>query len=103
DSPARSHFNFFFPPQMFYSRRIGRAPQGTIAADFVAAPSETTILGAVKLTGKMGNGGSAGAPHPSPTPQPRLSQSGAIRGRQQVEPMTNYLVSRVTKEAGDSR
>jgi hypothetical protein len=28
DSPAQSHFNFFFPPRLFYSRRIGRAPQG---------------------------------------------------------------------------
>ena len=28
DTPAPSHFNFFFPPSLFYTRRIGRAPQG---------------------------------------------------------------------------
>jgi hypothetical protein len=27
DSPAAQSLNFFFPPRMFYSRRIGRSPQ----------------------------------------------------------------------------
>ncbi len=60
DTPAQSHFGFFFQPQMFYSRRIGRSPQGGVDADFVAAPSVTTILGAAKLTGKLTGGWSLG-------------------------------------------
>ena len=45
-------------PQIFYSRRIGRAPQLAASADnvdnvdYVDAPTATTILGAAKLTGK---------------------------------------------------
>ena len=35
---APSHFNFIFPPSLFYSRRIGRAPQGSPNADFADAP-----------------------------------------------------------------
>ena len=41
-------------PTIFYSRRIGRAPQLSAAGDFVDAPTATTILGAAKLTGKTG-------------------------------------------------
>src|SRR6184192_931062 len=38
-------------PNLFYSRRIGRAPQGSASGDFVDRPGSTTILGAGKLTG----------------------------------------------------
>jgi hypothetical protein len=101
DSPARSHFNFFFPPSLFYSRRIGRAPQDRIAADFVDAPSETTILGAAKLTGKLGNGWSVGVLDALTAAERARFVAGNLEGRQQVEPMTNYFVSRDTKEIGD--
>ncbi|HEY4642437.1 MAG TPA: DUF5916 domain-containing protein, partial [Thermoanaerobaculia bacterium] len=55
DSPAPEHWSFFNSPAFFYSRRIGRSPQGSINAAFVDAPTDTTILGAGKLTGKVGN------------------------------------------------
>src|SRR5439155_9830029 len=45
DSPAPSHFNFFNNPTNFYTRRIGRSPQGFVNADFVDAPTQTRILG----------------------------------------------------------
>src|SRR3989475_7330919 len=52
-SGASEYLSFFYPePQLFYSRRIGRAPQGSAAAEFVDAPESTTILGAAKLTGR---------------------------------------------------
>ena len=42
-------------PEFFYTRRIGRAPQGSLpSADFVDVPSGSHILGALKLTGKAG-------------------------------------------------
>lgn len=105
DTPAQSHFNFFFAPQMFYSRRIGRSPQAGVDADFVAAPSETTILGAAKLTGKAGNGWSLGVLDALTDAERARFIRGtgplAESGRQQVEPMTNYFVTRTTKEIGD--
>ncbi len=47
---------------LFYSRRIGRAPQGSApdGAEFVDAPSQSTILGAAKLTGRSTGGLSVG-------------------------------------------
>jgi len=100
DSPASSHFNFFFPPNMFYSRRIGRSPQAGIDAEFVTSPSETTILGAAKVTGKPGRGWTIGVLDALTDAERARFVDGTRSGRQQVEPMTNYFVSRVTKEIG---
>ena len=48
--------------ELFYSRRVGRAPQGSApsGADFSNAPSDATILGAAKLTGRTKSGLSLG-------------------------------------------
>ena len=113
--PANFRVNFNFSmPQMFYSRRIGRLPQGTgaIDADYLESPTETTILGAAKLTGKVGKGWTIGvldavtaAEHAqyALTPQTALERGTTrLRGRQTVEPMTNYFVARAAKEIGKS-
>ena len=42
---------------LFYSRRIGRAPRGSAAladGEFARQPAQSTILGAAKLTGRVG-------------------------------------------------
>ncbi len=75
--------------------------RGRIDADFVAAPADTTILGAAKVTGKAGKGWSIGVLDALTDAERARFASGPITGRQQVEPMTNYFVSRVTKEIGD--
>jgi len=100
DTPAPSHFNFIFPPSLFYTRRIGRAPQGSPDADFADIPSETTILGAAKLTGKVG-GFSVGVLDALTAAEHARFVNGTAFGRQQVEPMTNYFISRGTKDVGD--
>ena len=100
DTPAPSHFNFVFPPRLFYTRRIGRAPQASPDAEFIAAPSDTTILGAAKLTGKLPDGWSIGVLDALTDTERARFVDGASSGRQQVEPMTNYFVTRMTKEIG---
>jgi Domain of unknown function (DUF5916)/Carbohydrate family 9 binding domain-like len=102
DTPAPSHFSFFFPPSLFYTRRIGRAPQGVPDAGFVSAPSDTTILGAAKITGKLPGGWALGVLDALTNSEHARFVDGT-RGivRQEVEPMTNYFVSRMTKEIGD--
>ena len=48
---------------LFYSRRIGRRPQGSssvAAGAYVDQPNNTTILGAARLSGKTKNGWSLG-------------------------------------------
>ncbi len=101
DSPARSHFNYLFPPKLFYSRRIGRAPQQTPDADFVEAPSNTTILGAAKVTGKLGPW-AVGVLDALTDRENALTAIGPLTARQAVEPMTNYFVTRETREIGSS-
>lgn len=39
---------------VFYSRRIGAKPVGPASGDFVDYPATTTILGAAKITGRIG-------------------------------------------------
>ncbi len=106
--PSNSRWNFnFFGPSVFYSRRIGRAPQGSgnLAADYLAAPGDTTILGAGKLSGKIGNGWAIGVLDAVTNRESARFVSEGKFQSQQVEPLTNYLVARTTKEfnGGNSR
>ena len=91
-------------PQLFYSRRIGRAPQGGVpdAAVYADVPGATRILGAAKLSGKTSSGWSVGvlsALTGAATAQ-YVDDAGA-RGEATVEPMTNFLMARVGRELRD--
>ncbi|MGZ5445754.1 MAG: DUF5916 domain-containing protein [Thermoanaerobaculia bacterium] len=99
DSPAQSHFGFISTPQLFYSRRIGRSPQSRVDAAYVSGPTETTIIGAAKVTGKLGKY-SVGVLNALTDAERARFVDGPDSGRRHVEPMTNYFVSRVTREIG---
>ena len=78
--------------RMFYSRRIGRAPQlaGLIGDPNADIPATTPILGAAKLTGRLASGTSLGTVF-------------AVTGRQAVgsamiEPQTEYAVVRASQD-----
>jgi hypothetical protein len=103
-SNSRWGFNMSFPT-FFYSRRIGRSPQGFVpGAEYQDGPGETTILGAAKVTGKVGKGWTIGALEALTDREQAWFQRGPEIGKQTVEPMTNYLVARAMKEYGkDSR
>jgi hypothetical protein len=86
-------------PDLFYSRRIGRSPQGSIDAPFVDNPDATTILGAAKLTGKSRSGWNVGLLEAvTGREYARLSGLDPHRDRAEVEPLTNYFVARVQRE-----
>ena len=97
----RTSFNFL-PPEYFYSRRIGRSPQGTgrLDYDYIDVPTESSILGAVKLSGKTGNGWSIGLLDALTNREQASFVLGNQRNSQVVEPMTNYFVGRVIKDVG---
>src|SRR5207244_11415219 len=89
-------------PNLFYSRRIGRAPQGFASGDFVDQPSATTILGAGKLTGKTGSGWTFGLVEAATSREYAKVSTGGKSSSEEVEPFTNYLVARVEREKGRS-
>jgi hypothetical protein len=76
---------------LFYSRRIGRAPQ--LAGQFgdASSPTFTTIQAASKLTGRLRNGLSVGVL--DALTQQENGPKGAI-----IEPRTNYFVGRVLQD-----
>jgi hypothetical protein len=94
--------NFFgfntVDPDVFYSRRIGRAPTGSADGDFVEAPRATTILGAVKLTGKTPGGWSVGFVEAVTSRERARVLTGGVGGRADVEPASNYAAVRVLRE-----
>lgn len=98
--PANVNFNFS-PPRPFYSRRIGRQPQGDLEGEWTTAPTETTILGAVKLTGRTAGGWSLGLLDALTDRERGFALDGNhIQRAEIVEPGTNYFVFRPTKDIG---
>jgi len=91
---------------LFYSRRIGRAPQGSAdpQGGFVDADQQTNILGAWKLSGKTAGGWSVGLLH-AVTGEVRASimTGGGVSQTQAIEPLTNYAVGRIMRDFRDGK
>jgi hypothetical protein len=86
--------------ELFYSRRIGRSPQRFIRVRdaYVDAPDATTILGAAKLSGKVGDGWSVGLLNAVTAREvAQVSVAGADT-TMPVEPLANYAIARVRKD-----
>jgi hypothetical protein len=100
-SGASEYATYYYPePQLFYSRRIGRSPQGRATGAFVDAPSSTTILGAAKLVGRTQSGWNVGVLEAVTGREHADVATGASRDRIEVEPLTNYLVGRAQHALG---
>jgi hypothetical protein len=80
------------PTRLFYSRRIGRAPQlGGLVTDRTArVPGASTILGAGKLTGRLARGTSLGV-------LAAMTQEEMV-GATVVEPRTGFGVVRLAQD-----
>ena len=85
-------------PSFFYSRRIGRTPRGTASGDFVDAPDGTRILGAAKLTGKVGGTANLGLLTALTRREFASTSTGGVGGRTEVEPLASYTVGRIANE-----
>lgn len=89
---------------VFYSRRIGRSPQGFAnlgVGEFADQPVNTTILGAAKFSGKTKNGWSLGLLESVTGNMYAKVDTNGERRKELVEPLTNYLVGRVQKDFND--
>tara|TARA_R100001143_G_C3360727_1_gene135362 strand:- start:6579 stop:9338 length:2760 start_codon:yes stop_codon:yes gene_type:complete len=110
-------FNSIGNPITFYSRRIGRAPQGNLNSYnsyhnesvydpssvndiYTNTPDQTTIAAAAKISGKTKSGWSIGLLNAFTTREssPYQIVNSATSGSFTVEPATNYLVARAKKD-----
>src|SRR5205085_12700675 len=90
------------PCSLFYSRRVGRAPQGTDVLPsgggiYTEYPAQSTILGAGKLTGRLGRY-SIGVIYAVTQEETGTALDNGLRTQRAVEPTTNYTVARVRRE-----
>ncbi len=92
---------------LFYSRRIGRQPEGYPGLgdhEYADVPTFTSILGAAKLTGKTKNGLSLGfveAVTAGAWAEIKDSASGNTIRHDLVEPLTNFFIGRVQRDFKD--
>jgi hypothetical protein len=89
---------------LFFSRRIGRSPQGSPSltnGEFVDQPTNTTILGAAKFSGKTKNGWSIGVLESVTAKMFAEIDNNGERREELVEPLTNYFVGRLQKDFND--
>jgi len=106
---ATSNWNINWrDPSFFYSRRIGRTPQGQEPRDcdncYVDLPDATTILGAGKLSGKLPGGWSLGFLQAITDKEYAdtyvETDSGGVRFKDEAEPLTSYTIMRGQKDFG---
>jgi hypothetical protein len=93
---------FSDPPLYFYSRRIGRPPQGktTSHGQFKSVPENTTILGAAKLSGKTANGWSVGLLEGLTAREYGIVADTltGVRRADEVEPLSSYFAGRIKRD-----
>jgi uncharacterized protein DUF5916/cellulose/xylan binding protein with CBM9 domain len=91
---------------LFYSRRVGRAPQGWAnpQGGYVDAADNTTIQVATKLSGKTESGWSIGLMHASTARETADIITGdGVRLQQMIEPNTQYGVARIQRDFREGR
>lgn len=113
-------FNNFGNPNTFYSRRIGRSPQGNLSeanrfsgnslydpsqtnSTFTNTPNQTKILGAAKLSGKTKSGLSVGTLYARTLEErsnytANLDNGNTTKGNFIAQPSNNFLVSRLKQD-----
>lgn len=89
---------------LFYSRRIGQKPRFTPSlnrGEYMDMPDRTSILSAIKLSGKTKDGWSIGILHSITGKEEAYITSPMGDYTKTVEPLTNYFAGRFQKEYND--
>jgi hypothetical protein len=102
---SNNYWSFnWWEPNLFYSRRIGRAPQGSLPSyDYADLPIGTHILGAAKLSGRVGAGWNVGAIQALTAREFADLQVSGVRSRMEMEPLSYYGVARVQRDLNGGR
>ncbi len=97
-------------PTFFYSRRIGRTPQGGVppasdpdATMFADVPMATRILGAAKLTGRPAPGWNFGTLQALTSRERAKVWTDGLESRTEIEPLTWYGMVRGQREFKEGR
>ncbi|UCG31029.1 MAG: carbohydrate binding family 9 domain-containing protein [candidate division WOR-3 bacterium] len=99
DNPAGGVWGCnWIEPYIFYSRRIGRGPAGDVTHEgFVDRPEQTTIIGAAKMSGQVGDFALGYISAVTDREYARVDSSGVVF-EEEIEPRTYYGVLRGSKE-----
>jgi len=92
-------------PDFFYSRRIGKQPQGGVPdeVDYLEYPTGTHIIGAAKLTGKLGESWNVGTVQSITKKEFAHISLDGVQSNIEVEPVTYYGVVRAQNEINEGR
>jgi len=103
---ARNYWGFNWGgADFFYSRRIGRQPQGTLPYDYEFAeyPAGTHILAAGKLTGKLGDSWNVGTIQNITKREYVQYSNNRIQSEAEVEPLSYYGIFRAQNEFAEGQ
>lgn len=94
--------------QLFYSRRIGRPPQGSASppdGGTVEVPEASTILSAAKVTGKSAGGLGLGLLSAITMREDGILRdaSGAVVGEERVQPWVHHFAGRVEQDFAEGQ
>jgi hypothetical protein len=94
----------WYDPDFFYSRRIGRTPQGSPSGPgYYDMSYWTTILAAAKVTGKIGRNFNLGVISSLTEREYAQIDNEGVRSQTEVEPFSHYGVVRGLKEFDEGR
>ncbi len=103
---GKNIFDFEFDDMsLFYSRRIGHSPSYSpdlVGDQHIKSPDNTTILSAVKFSGKTSKGLSVGVLQSLTANEKATVKSLTEEKKVSVEPLTNYMVARVQQDMNKS-
>ncbi|MCW8818441.1 MAG: DUF5916 domain-containing protein, partial [Ignavibacteriaceae bacterium] len=89
---------------IFYSRRIGRAPQGVLPSyDYADIPNGTHILGAAKISGQVYDGWKLGTIQSLTKREYADINVNGVNSNAEVEPATYYGVLRLQRDFNSGR
>ena len=84
---------------IFYSRRIGRSPQGSLPDyDYIDKPNGTHIIGAAKISGEISDSWKIGTIHAVTRREHAEISLDGIRSSVEIEPLTYYGVLRAQRD-----
>ncbi|MDP1677565.1 MAG: DUF5916 domain-containing protein [Bacteroidota bacterium] len=100
---ANNNWSFnWSDPTIFYSRRIGRNPQRPQFSlpyyDYADLPNGTKILGAGKISGRIGDDWKIGMIHSLTNKEMTQIDSAGHRSKQEMEPQSYYGVFRAQRD-----